>query len=168
MIKVSAGFLRTESFRLKISLRLLSNLKDAAAKSSCFRMISFSIRKVLIQLIWLLLLAQLSWGGQSCEVSIVLHPAQGDTLKIPDKWIAWDKVKHVGVSAFFSGISFSIFRDFYNNKQESSIYFSSALTFSLGLGKEFYDLKTRQGRFSYKDLAADILGIGLGLLIAAR
>lgn len=72
------------------------------------------------------------------------------------------------VSAFLTGVSYSIFRDFYRNREESSLYFSAALTFSLGLGKEFHDGRTPQGKFSYKDLAADILGIGLGLWIATR
>jgi len=72
------------------------------------------------------------------------------------------------VSAFLTGVSCSIFRDFYRNSEESSMYLSAGLTLGLGLGKEFHDRRTTQGRFSYKDLAADILGIGLGLWFATR
>jgi uncharacterized protein YfiM (DUF2279 family) len=88
--------------------------------------------------------------------------------EIPDRWLAWDKAEHLGVSAFLSGVSYSVFRDFYYNDKESSMYFSVCLTLGLGLGKEFHDLKGPGGRFSYKDLLADVLGIGLGLLIATR
>jgi uncharacterized protein YfiM (DUF2279 family) len=130
--------------------------------------IDFSFKKGLLLLIWLSLVVQPSWGNQSCDVSIAFHSSHPDTLKTLDKWIAWDKLEHVGVSAFFSGVFYSIFRDFYYNNRGSSIYFSTALTFSLGLGKEFCDQRTPRKKFSYKDLVADILGIGLGLFIATR
>jgi putative lipoprotein len=129
---------------------------------------SFLRRSILLFIIWLSFSPQLCWGDQACDVSVALHPPQHDTLKISDKWMGWDKAEHIGVSAFFSGVFYSIFRDFYNNNRESSLYFSATLTFSLGLGKEFYDKRTPQKKFSYKDLVADILGIGLGLWIATR
>jgi len=109
-----------------------------------------------------------SGSGQECGVSVAFHPAKKDTLNIPDKWLAWDKLEHLGISAFFSATLYNVSHDFYYNDQKSSIYLSSGLTFSLGLGKEFYDRKIRKSKFSYKDLTADILGIGLGLWIATR
>ena len=125
-------------------------------------------KEALLLLILLSFLIQLSWADPAQEVFSSANPSQFDTLRISDEWVAWDKVEHLGVSAFLSGVSYSIFRDFYYNKKESSIYFSATLTLGAGLGKEFYDKKTPKGRFSYKDLVADILGIGLGLLIATR
>lgn len=109
-----------------------------------------------------------SGNGQECGVTIAFHPVKKDTLNIQDKWIAWDKLEHLGISAFFSATFYNVSHDFYYNDQRSSIYLSSGLTFSLGLGKEFYDRKIRKSKFSYKDLVADILGIGLGLWIATR
>ncbi len=114
------------------------------------------------------LVAQISWADQECDVSFVIHPPQHDTLKVSDKWMSWDKLEHLGVSAFFSGVFYNMFHDFYNNDRKSSTCFSATLTLSLGLGKEFYDRKTPPGRFSYKDLVADIVGIGLGWWIATR
>ncbi len=130
--------------------------------------IRFPFKEVLLLLISLSFLIQLSWADPVHEVSFSNNPSQFDTLKISDKWVAWDKVKHLGVSTFLSGVSYSVFRDFYYNKKESSIYFSATLTLGAGLGKELYDKRTPHGYFSYKDLVADILGIGLGLLIAIR
>ncbi len=130
--------------------------------------IRFPFKEVLLLLISFSFLIQLSWADPTQDVSFSDNFFQSDTQKISDKWFAWDKVEHLGVSAFLSGVSYSVFRDFYNNKKESSVYFSVTLTFNLGLGKELYDKKTPQGRFSYKDLVADIVGIGLGLLIATR
>jgi len=129
---------------------------------------SFIFKHFLLIFMWSSLFIQLSWGGQSCDVSIAIHPPHSDTLKTPDKWIAWDKLEHLGVSSFFSGVFYNMFHDFYNNDRKSSTYFSATLTLSIGLGKEFYDKKTPQGRFSYKDLVADIAGIGLGLWVAIR
>jgi uncharacterized protein YfiM (DUF2279 family) len=144
------------------SFRFIKSYKHAMTK------VNFIPKSILLFIIWLSFSHQPCWGDQACDVSVALHPPQHDTLKVSDKWIAWDKVEHIGVSAFFSGVFYSIFHDFYYNKRESSIYFSTALTFSLGLGKEFYDKRTPPKKFSYKDLVADILGIGLGLWIATR
>ena len=116
----------------------------------------------------LALCAAPSWGQTDCDVSMAFHSPQSDTFRIVDKWLAKDKAEHLVVSAFLTGVSYSVLRDFYRNREESSIYFSTGLALSLGLGKEFHDRRTPQGRFSYKDLAADILGIGLGLWIATR
>ena len=116
----------------------------------------------------LALCAAPSWGQTDCDVSMAFHSPQSDTFRIVDKWLAKDKAEHLVVSAFLTGVSYSVLRDFYRNREESSIYCSTGLALSLGLGKEFHDRRTPQGRFSYKDLAADILGIGLGLWIATR
>jgi uncharacterized protein YfiM (DUF2279 family) len=118
--------------------------------------------------IWLLLAVQPARGNSGCDVAVSFHSPESDTMRLPDRWLARDKLEHVAVSAFLSGVSYSIFRDFYCNKQETSAYFSATLTFGLGLGKEFCDRRAPRGKFSYKDLVADILGMGLGLLIATR
>jgi len=123
-------------------------------------------KRVILILIWFLV--QPSWGQADFDVSISFHSPQSDTLVIPDKWFARDKAEHLVVSTFLSGVSYSVFRDFYCNREESSLYFSAILTFGAGLGKEFYDGRTPQGKFSYKDIVADVLGIALGILIATR
>lgn len=124
-------------------------------------------KKILIFCFFLFLfLYQISHAENKSEISFLNENEKSDTLKICDKWLAWDKVKHFGVSAYLSAISYKIYHDFYHNHKESSLYFSCGLTFSLGLGKEVYDERRPNGKFSYKDLVADILGIGVGLWIA--
>jgi uncharacterized protein YfiM (DUF2279 family) len=115
-----------------------------------------------------LLLHQISCAETKSQISFLYENEKSDTLKVCDRWFAWDKVEHFGISAFLSATSYKILRDFYNNHKESALYFSGGLTFSLGLGKEVYDQKKPNGKFSYKDLVADVLGIGIGLLIATR
>jgi putative lipoprotein len=131
-------------------------------------MMSVGLTRVIMVLIWLTILVQFSRSQTDCGVSMVFHSPESDSLKIADKWFARDKAEHLVVSAFLSGVSCSIFRDFYNNQERSSVYFSAALTFTLGLGKEFYDRGPPQGKFSYKDLVADVLGTALGIWIATR
>jgi putative lipoprotein len=107
-------------------------------------------------------------AGSPKQVSAAGTSPAADSLLTPDRWLALDKLEHLMASAFFSGVSYSICRDFYHNRKEPSLYFSASFTLGLGVGKEIYDRKKPGGRFSYKDLAADIAGIGLGLLIATR
>lgn len=127
------------------------------------------MKSVLIFCVFLFLFVpQISQAETKSEISFSSEEEKSDTQEISDRWLAWDKVEHLGISAYLSAISYKIYHDFYNNHKESSLYFSGSLTFSLGLGKEIYDEKRPNGKFSYKDLVADILGIGLGLWIATR
>jgi putative lipoprotein len=119
-------------------------------------------------LICLLVPSSVILAGSAGEVTDVDTSLTSDTLLKPDRWLAQDKLEHLAASAFFSGVSYSICRDFYSNRKEASLYFSASFTLGLGVGKEIYDRKKPGGRFSYKDLVADIAGIGLGLLIATR
>jgi uncharacterized protein YfiM (DUF2279 family) len=91
-----------------------------------------------------------------------------DKTEWVDKWWGKDKVKHFVLSAFLAGVSYKIYHNKLHNRKEHSLYFSSGFTFSLGLGKEIYDETRPQKKFSYKDLVYDLLGIGVGLLIATR
>jgi putative lipoprotein len=116
----------------------------------------------------LLILTKLSWADSTMKVSWSDNHADSDTQVVKDKWWAKDKLQHLGISAFLSGVSYDISRRFYRNTEESSIYISASFTLAAGLGKEFYDLRSPGGRFSFKDLAADLTGIALGLLIATR
>jgi uncharacterized protein YfiM (DUF2279 family) len=43
---------------------------------------------------------------------------------------------------------------------------AAAISFSIGLGKELVDSKSLRNQFSWKDLAADIVGITIGLVLA--
>ena len=131
-------------------------------------MIHLNKRIVIFCFFLSLFLHQISHAENKFQRSFLNENEKSDTLEIRDKWLAWDKVEHFGISAYLSAISYKIYHDFYHNPKESSLYFSGGFTSSLGLGKEAYDKRRPQGKFSYKDLVADVLGIGLGLWIATR
>lgn len=81
-----------------------------------------------------------------------------------DKWIAWDKAKHLLVSATLMGFGYHIFKYDFKKSHQSSIYFGLSLSLSAGLTKEYINSK-RGGKASYKDIVADLMGIGIALLV---
>ena len=96
------------------------------------------------------------------------HRTEKKVKKVEDKWLAWDKAGHFLISGFLAGSSYSIYHQSFNNDKESSIYFASIFSLSIGTGKEISDMKKPKDRFSYKDLIFDVLGISAGLFIAYR
>jgi uncharacterized protein YfiM (DUF2279 family) len=116
----------------------------------------------------LLSLFRISPGQNRSETAFSSENHEPDSLRISEGWLAWDKLAHLGVSAFLSALSYEVYHDFYNNDKESPLCFSSGLTLGFSLGKEIYDEKRPDGRFSYKDLVADIFGLAAGLWIATR
>lgn len=84
-----------------------------------------------------------------------------------DRWIAKDKYKHFVASAFFMGISYNVLRVEGNITRKKSIILGCSFSFSLGVLKEWRDSKRPKNVASLKDLAANILGIGLGILCFA-
>ncbi len=83
-----------------------------------------------------------------------------------DQWLSFDKFQHFFLSTHLTVLSYEVYHRSYHNTKESSRYFSSGLVLSFGVGKEVADSHKSKGKFSYKDLVADGLGIILGLTIA--
>lgn len=80
-----------------------------------------------------------------------------------DPWIANDKLQHLTFS-FLSTLSgqYVLTTKFHWHHSYGPLLVSSSATSALGIGKEFYD-KRHEGRFSFRDLAAD----GIGILLAS-
>jgi len=96
------------------------------------------------------------------------HRTEKKVKKVEDKWLAWDKAGHFLISGFLAGSSYSIYHQSFNNDRESSIYFASIFSLSIGVGKEISDMKKPKDKFSYKDVIFDVLGISAGILIASQ
>lgn len=83
-----------------------------------------------------------------------------------DRWIGDDKVKHFFVSGFTMAGGFSVAR-LSGVDRRSAIVVSAVPTAAIAVGKELYD--RRAGRpFSFRDLAADVLGAAAYALVLAR
>ena len=80
----------------------------------------------------------------------------GQPTAYPDRWFAPDKVQHFFMSAFIQSVGYSAFRQA-GMTHRSSLVGASAITFSVGAGKELWDA-TGRGDPSLKDLTADVAG----------
>ena len=90
---------------------------------------------------------------------------RNDVLPKADSWLGKDKAQHFVAS--FVLVSFgSVWHSVhYDNGTGQDVRFGMGLTLGLGLAKEFLDLSASSGRFSWKDIVADLAGAGLGGLL---
>lgn len=82
-----------------------------------------------------------------------------------DPWIAKDKAQHFLGSFIATGVSTLSLQRFTDLNKEKSLHLGVSFSFTLGLGKELYDSTKKNNFFSYKDLIADLLGIGLAVVV---
>jgi uncharacterized protein YfiM (DUF2279 family) len=83
-----------------------------------------------------------------------------------DPWLGNDKFLHLFASAGITWFSYDVYHRHYHNAVDRSIYFSFSLASASGIGKELYDAKIRKAGWSWKDIAADGVGIALGYLLS--
>ena len=82
-----------------------------------------------------------------------------------DHWFGTDKGKHFVGSLILTTFTSHALQRFSSQSQGKSRSVAVGMTFSLGLAKEIRDHYTPGNHFSWKDLMADIAGIGLGALL---
>lgn len=82
-----------------------------------------------------------------------------------DAWLGADKFKHFLVSALLTGFGYVTLREPLDASEEASVFGGGGFALGVGLGKEVYDWKSRKGQPSYKDLVADLLGIGFAIFL---
>ncbi|OGC76687.1 MAG: hypothetical protein A2145_06425 [candidate division Zixibacteria bacterium RBG_16_40_9] len=97
---------------------------------------------------------------------LLFSTASAQEKAAKDKWLSFDKFQHFFLSTHLTVLSYEIYHRSYHNTKESSKYFSSGLVVTVGIGKEVLDSRKPKGKFNFKDLVADGLGIILGLTIA--
>lgn len=91
---------------------------------------------------------------------------QGTEEKIyNDRWLARDKVSHLAVSAALVGFSYHLLRYEQRETGASSRNLAVGISLGWGLAKETRDASRPGNHFCFKDLTADLLGAGLGILI---
>jgi uncharacterized protein YfiM (DUF2279 family) len=82
-----------------------------------------------------------------------------------DNWLGKDKVDHFMASAFLTGLGYYAARNELERSEAASQNVCIAFAVSVGISKELYDAFSQKGKPSYKDFAADMLGIGFGLVL---
>jgi len=87
------------------------------------------------------------------------------SLTSQDRWIAKDKVHHLAASAFLAGFGYYAANKEMQFSCKQARNFSVTFSFSFGLLKECYDSTYGKSFPSYKDIVADLAGIGIGLML---
>jgi len=82
-----------------------------------------------------------------------------------DPWFGTDKAKHFAASAFVTGVSFLVLHEAADMRRRDAAVSGGVLALAIGIGKETHDGKRRKGRFSFKDLVADVAGIGVAFVL---
>lgn len=82
-----------------------------------------------------------------------------------DRWFALDKFWHVSASFVTVGATYHLCANRLNMSPPWPTAVALGATPGLGVGKELLDLAGPSRHFSWKDLAADALGIGLGYFV---
>jgi uncharacterized protein YfiM (DUF2279 family) len=82
----------------------------------------------------------------------------------PDRWFGMDKFWHFSASFVSVGAGYHLCENRVNMDSPWPTALSLGGTLGLGLSKEFLDLRGPSRHFSWKDLVADLAGIGLGYL----
>ena len=96
-----------------------------------------------------------------------LRGAEPPARPLPqDRWIAMDKAKHVGGSMLWTLSTQYVLVVKADWRSRDALPVSAISTATVGLAKEVYDRYAGPTRhFSSRDLVADALGIGLGVLV---
>lgn len=85
-----------------------------------------------------------------------------------DSWLGKDKADHFIVSAFIAGACYYLGRAEFKHAHGTAVVLSLGVSGGIGLAKEIYDGLSKRGTPSWKDLAADILGTGVGILMLSN
>lgn len=95
----------------------------------------------------------------------VPQPASADLPAGRDPWLAEDKTRHLFMSFALTMLTFGAAEAAGADGRVAKPV-AAGVTLATGIGKEIHD--ERSGRFfSLRDLAFDVLGIGLGLTLAS-
>lgn len=91
--------------------------------------------------------------------------ARGEKKTTTDRWISPDKGYHLVGSMISTTLIGQLSLNGLETTTKKSQVIGAGMTFSLGLVKEFYDARKPQNKFSWKDLAANGVGIILGVIL---
>ncbi len=125
--------------------------------------------------ILLLFIFCLSWSAYGMNTRNLMEQ-KADSVRLSrsqlkqknDPWFGKDKIDHFLASAFLVGFAYHSNRDYFQRRHVPSLNFAVGFSFGIGIGKEIWDKTSRKGTPSYRDLLADLAGVGLGYLIYSQ
>jgi uncharacterized protein YfiM (DUF2279 family) len=101
------------------------------------------------------------WTGGPKARAMQAPDPKARATPAPDPWFGFDKLEHFAASTIIQSWAHTTLRAHGASYAQAS-WGAAAITASAGIGKEMWD-RTHHGDFSYRDLAAD----GVGLLSGA-
>jgi len=113
--------------------------------------------------------------GLALAASSTAQPVRNDTTAtvasstpIPDPWLGRDKAMHAGASLALTLGGQLILTQGAGLANERALPISAGTTLALGVMKELTDRRRdRNPLFSWRDLAADALGVAVGALVVS-
>ncbi|MFO7676386.1 MAG: hypothetical protein R6X12_08740 [bacterium] len=101
------------------------------------------------------------WEGKGRE-------GRGGWEGAEDGWLGLDKLWHFSASFVTVGAGYHLCANRFGLAHAPAVGISIGGTFSLGIGKELSDRYGFRRRFSWKDVAANCLGIAAGYFVFAH
>ncbi|NOZ62267.1 MAG: hypothetical protein GXO74_11345 [Calditrichaeota bacterium] len=117
-----------------------------------------------------LLLSVFALDGMASEktpadTSVSILKLKPITFTVEDSWFSRDKAHHFLTSAFLASAGYYYSREMSGKSEMRSRSVGVGFSLSLGILKEIRDGMQPRNDFSWKDLVADCLGTGLGILL---
>jgi len=99
------------------------------------------------------------------DTSVSILRLRPISFTIRDSWFSRDKVHHFLSSAFLATAGYYYSREIASRSESSARGVGVSFSLSLGILKELRDGMQSRNDFSWKDLVADCLGTGVGVLL---
>ena len=84
----------------------------------------------------------------------------------PDPWLGQDKALHFGASAVIASGTYALGGLWQPSSETKRLLLGGSVALGAGVAKELYDLISRRGSPSWRDLAWDVAGTAVGLAVA--
>ena len=85
-----------------------------------------------------------------------------------DDWLGKDKFDHAVTSVGMVTAQFYFLHQELDVKTSKSRQIAAGSTLAIGLAKEVYDKVSRRGTPSWKDLLADVVGVGVAVILVTN
>lgn len=122
-----------------------------------------SVQKINLIFFIVILFAGVANGGVRVKENSISRKLILENKTTSDPWFGEDKFKHFFLSGFLTVYSYNFLREVVNSPKSVALYTSSFSITGLGITKEIVDLKSKKGHPSFKDILANLLGVGTAL-----
>lgn len=91
--------------------------------------------------------------------------SESDSSAVHKKVVGYDKIQHAAVSCLLTLSGQYVLEQKGNFTQEEALSYSVSTSALIGLTKEFNDIEINKQRFNWGDMVANLIGIGLAVVL---